>query len=149
MPHLRSYGSKILRKDQIFCVRSYVLNVRRIVFSEYANEPSASGSSGRKPRLVPMKCCFKAPCWDVAFGGIWREISAPEGWKYCHSSCGEHQLFNLSDDPGERVNLAKQGGKTEVIDDLRARLRRRMEQYADPLSERWTFEGVCAVFCFR
>jgi len=51
-----------------------------------------------------------------------RTIVAPNGWKFCWSPLGEHELYNLREDPGETTNVVKDPANTELIADLKSRI---------------------------
>jgi choline-sulfatase len=54
-------------------------------------------------------------------------------WKYVHRyAYGPHELYNLEDDPGERVNLYGDEGLDEIVAGLKARLDRFFHRYVDP-----------------
>ena len=54
-------------------------------------------------------------------------------WKYVHRyPYGPHELYHLTEDPGEECNLADDPGFQERIMDMRAHLERFFMQYADP-----------------
>ena len=52
-----------------------------------------------------------------------RCIVTPEGWKFCLSPAGQHELYDLNDDPGETANLAFRPEHAERCRDLTARIR--------------------------
>lgn len=60
-----------------------------------------------------------------------RAIRTPR-WKYIHRPEGPYELYDLDDDPGERVNLYGQPGHDDVRDDLRHKLDAFFADYADP-----------------
>ncbi len=51
-------------------------------------------------------------------------------WKYCYSSSGDSQLYNLAKDPGETRNLIEQAGA--VRKKLHADLMAWMKETGDP-----------------
>jgi arylsulfatase A-like enzyme len=51
-----------------------------------------------------------------------RTIITPDGWRYSHSPRGDHELYNLREDPGERRNLAGRGDTRDLTRDLTARI---------------------------
>ncbi|MFW5798342.1 MAG: hypothetical protein ACOCXX_01680, partial [Planctomycetota bacterium] len=51
-----------------------------------------------------------------------RTIISPDGWKFNCSPLGEHELYNLDQDPQELDNLFGTPGTTEVVRSLRDRL---------------------------
>ena len=60
-----------------------------------------------------------------------RTIVAPDGWKFNCSPLGEHELYNLEEDPIEVRNLASDPQYRSLIRDLTARIRRWQEEVAD------------------
>ncbi len=51
-----------------------------------------------------------------------RTLVTPDGWKFNRSSRGDHELFNLTDDPGETRNLASDPAHGERMRELSARI---------------------------
>jgi arylsulfatase A-like enzyme len=51
-----------------------------------------------------------------------RTIITPEGWRFTHSPCGDHALYNLSNDPEECHNLAHHAVYKAQMQTLTARL---------------------------
>ena len=47
-----------------------------------------------------------------------RTVITPDGWKLNYRRSGEHELYDLADDPYETINLASQGDHVERIDEL-------------------------------
>lgn len=71
------------------------------------------------------------PCWEEiadeeeilrALGDPVRTVITPDGWKYNHSSIGEHELYDLGRDPLETRNLAQDPGYREFMGELRRRI---------------------------
>ena len=62
-----------------------------------------------------------------------RTIITPDGWKLNYSTLGEHELYNLQDDPDELHNLAVTGTYGGVFDDLSERIRRWQVDSGDSL----------------
>ncbi len=60
-----------------------------------------------------------------------RTIVTPDGWKFNCSPLGEHELYNLEEDPIEVRNLASDPQYRSLIRDLTARIRRWQEEVAD------------------
>ena len=55
------------------------------------------------------------------------------GWKYIHRHPdGPFELYDLADDPGEKVNLYGQPGREPIRDELRGRLDAFFRDHADP-----------------
>jgi arylsulfatase A-like enzyme len=70
-----------------------------------------------------------------------RTIIIPEGWKFNYSPWGEHELYNLKQDPGEINNLANQEQYATLMQALTQRIIRWQERTKDtakvsPLSAR-------------
>ncbi|MFO7956298.1 MAG: sulfatase-like hydrolase/transferase [Candidatus Brocadiia bacterium] len=54
-------------------------------------------------------------------------------WKYVHRyPYGPHELYDLTNDPGERENLVREEARRPVIEELRGRLSRWFERYVTP-----------------
>jgi len=51
-----------------------------------------------------------------------RTIVTPDGWKFNCSPMGEHELYNLNDDPFETTNLARSEQHQNLIKQLAARI---------------------------
>jgi len=62
-----------------------------------------------------------------------RTVITPEGWKLNYRGNGEHELYDLNDDPGETQNLAGDDSHTDVIDDLIGRLFEWQSRTRDPV----------------
>ncbi len=60
-----------------------------------------------------------------------RTIITPDGWKFNCSPMGEHELYNLNDDPLEMRNLANKKGNHPLMRELAARIRRWQDRTAD------------------
>ena len=60
-----------------------------------------------------------------------RTIVAPEGWKFVCSPLGEHELYNLREDPIEVCNLARNPEYRSLQRDLTARIRAWQEETED------------------
>ncbi len=61
-----------------------------------------------------------------------RVIRTP-AWKYIHRHPdGPFELYDLANDPGEKVNLYGQPGRESIRDELRERLNAFFREYADP-----------------
>ena len=53
-----------------------------------------------------------------------RTIITQDGWKLNHSPLGQHELYNLKEDPGETGNRAAMEEHAALIQDLRQRIQR-------------------------
>ncbi len=60
-----------------------------------------------------------------------RTIVTPDGWKFTCSPLGEHELYNLVQDPIETRNLARNSTYRSLIRDLTARIQRWQEETGD------------------
>jgi len=60
-----------------------------------------------------------------------RSVITPEGWKLNCSPLGEHELYNLKDDPLETRNLAIEPEQRSRMKELAARIRRWQEKTGD------------------
>lgn len=58
----------------------------------------------------------------AGFGDPVRTIVTSDGWKFCCSPLGEHQLYDLNADPGERINLAADPANRQRMTELRERI---------------------------
>ena len=64
-------------------------------------------------------------------GDYERTIITADGWKYVHSEAGEHILFNLNNDPLETTNLYEQYACSELVENLRLRIRNWQQSTVD------------------
>ena len=62
------------------------------------------------------------------------EATGPEGWKFHCSPLGEHELYNLKEDPHETTNLATRVEHRARMGELRERLLKWQEQTSDPVA---------------
>ncbi|MGD9496628.1 MAG: sulfatase-like hydrolase/transferase [Armatimonadota bacterium] len=72
--------------------------------------------------------------YDEAYASITaqvRTIITPTGWKLNVSPIGEHELFNLREDPGETRNLIDDAAVADVVGDLFERVLRWQEETGD------------------
>ncbi len=77
----------------------------------------------------------KPVAWDdvVFFENENVRVIRTPGWKYIHRHPdGPFELYDLADDPGEKVNLYGQPGRESIRDELRERLVAFFHDYADP-----------------
>ena len=63
-----------------------------------------------------------------------RTVITPEGWKLNYSPAGEHELYDLSQDPYETHNLASHPDQQKRIQTLLERIQYWQEQTQDPVS---------------
>ena len=68
---------------------------------------------------------------EASFNDSVRSIVTPDGWKFNCSPLGEHELYNLLDDPIETRNLARNPQYRSLIRDLTARIRNWQEETGD------------------
>jgi len=52
-----------------------------------------------------------------------RTIITPEGWKFNWSAFGQHELYNLNEDPFESINLVRRGEHRPLIEKLMKRIK--------------------------
>jgi arylsulfatase A-like enzyme len=60
-----------------------------------------------------------------------RTVIAPDGWKFSYSPLGEHELYNLDDDPSETDNLATRPEMRPQMEALADKIRRWQERTGD------------------
>ena len=60
-----------------------------------------------------------------------RTIVTPEGWKLNRSPLGEHELYNLTEDPGETRNVVGDPGNRDLMQDLCRRIGTWQERVED------------------
>ncbi|MFW6158042.1 MAG: sulfatase [Planctomycetota bacterium] len=89
-----------------------------------APEPDGSVQAG-PGRTVSRKQARAAVADPV------RTILAPDGWKYNHSTIGEHELYDLNADPHETDNLAADPQQQSRMADLTGRIRRWQDEVSD------------------
>jgi len=66
-----------------------------------------------------------------ATGARIRTVITPDGWKLNLSEIGEHELFNLKEDPGETRNLYREKGHQKTIQRLSAYIKQWQRETAD------------------
>lgn len=69
----------------------------------------------------------------ASFSDPVRCIVSPDGWKFTCSRLGEHELYNLDQDPIEARNLARDPRYRSVMRDLGGRIRRWQVETGDTL----------------
>jgi arylsulfatase A-like enzyme len=76
-----------------------------------------------------------APCAEIeaAFRDPVRAVITPDGWKLNYSPLGEHELYNLGQDPGETRNLARETGGVDIFNRLTDDIRAWQQKVADPV----------------
>jgi arylsulfatase A-like enzyme len=92
-----------------------------------------SGLLGARRRELPPHLARMTTYEDA-----WRSVTAqvrtiitPTGWKFNCSPIGEHELYNVADDPGETENLFEHESVEELVADLYTRLLDWQEQTRD------------------
>jgi arylsulfatase A-like enzyme len=68
----------------------------------------------------------------AAYADDVRTVVTPDGWRFTYSPIGDHALFNLQDDPGERANLAHRPEYQSLMNDLMSRIREWQTRVDDP-----------------
>ena len=63
-----------------------------------------------------------------------RSIISPDGWKLCVSSQGEHELYQLNDDPFEQNNLAFETEYRGLMEERLARIREWQKRTEDKVN---------------
>ena len=71
---------------------------------------------------------------DRALADSVRTVVTPEGWKFNYSAGGEHELYNLNDDPYELRNLARNSAHRGRMQELSVRIRRWQDETEDSLA---------------
>lgn len=64
-----------------------------------------------------------------------RTIITQDGWKFNWSHLGQHELYNLTNDPGETVNLARDAGQYTRMRDLTDRIHQWQQRTKDDRPE--------------
>ena len=81
--------------------------------------------------------CHGLCSWEEAAAALSdrvRTVVAREGWKFNYSPRGDHELYNLKDDPIETRNLARNSDYRPVMRDLGDRIRRWQERTGDTVA---------------
>jgi len=127
--HLEGYSwAPFLREDGELTERN--------VFIEWSGPESGIVGGPRLRESIPE--CWRRMATDdeivAAITDPVRTIVTPEALKYTWSTVGDDELYDLSDDPGETVNLAAHGGHETTIHDLRAQIAAWQRRTSDPLA---------------
>lgn len=69
---------------------------------------------------------------EAAFRDPVRTVITPDGWKLNYSPLGEHEVYNLRQDPGETHNLAGEASVAGIINRLTDEIRSWQHTVADP-----------------
>ena len=62
-----------------------------------------------------------------------RSIVTSDGWKFNWSQLGEHELYNLNEDPGETTNQAMNKESIPLVRKMAERIRRWQQRTGDAL----------------
>ncbi len=62
-----------------------------------------------------------------------RSVVTPAGWKFNCSPLGEHELYNLNEDPGETRNLIRDSNLRSRVQDLHERILAWQKRVQDPV----------------
>ncbi len=103
------------------------------VFIEWSGRNASALSEGlRGGELAPYLCDMATyeEAADAARDPV-RSVLTPDGWKLNWSRRGDHELYDLNADPGERRNLAADPAARPRMRDLADRIRRWQERTAD------------------
>ncbi len=93
-----------------------------------------NGAVGRRKRQLPEHLEHLTDydeAWEAITAQV-RTIVTPTGWKFNYSPLGEHELYNLHEDPGETKNLIGDPAVEELVADLYERLLQWQEETGDP-----------------
>ncbi|HUU42280.1 MAG TPA: sulfatase-like hydrolase/transferase, partial [Planctomycetota bacterium] len=103
------------------------------VFIEWNGTNSGISLDGSDPFRLPAHLRDLASDAEAfaALGDPVRSVLTPDGWKFNCSMRGDHELYNLNDDPFERRNLARDAEHRARREDLFARLRAWQQRTAD------------------
>jgi len=71
--------------------------------------------------------------WDAITAPV-RSVLTPDGWKFNWEGRGEHELYNLAEDPFEMQNLAAEPRYADLMRRLAERIRAWQERTADEVS---------------
>jgi arylsulfatase A-like enzyme len=84
---------------------------------------------------IPDWMADRAPRAEIeaAFRDPVRTVITPDGWKLNYSPLGEHELYNLRQDPGETLNLAGEAGVAGTFNRLTDAIRVWQQTVADPV----------------
>jgi len=118
-PQLQSDESTVTLQDDVF----FMWNPR-------------PGQTDRAAEDIPpeeLAVAGSAQRWNQALNDVTRTIVTPDGIRYTHSLVlGEHELFDLRQDPTESTNLAAVDPPRDVIGGLRQRLAAWQDKIEDP-----------------
>ena len=83
--------------------------------------PSSNGCRKTNPYAMAALASadrIRAACLDPV-----RTVVRPDGWKFNYSPLGEHELYNLRDDPGETQNRFEHERHGSLVRELAAGIR--------------------------
>ena len=105
--------------------------IEKDVFIEWNGD--SVGSYGSDGRPLPDELASKYDAAEVlrAIEDPIRTVVTPDGWKLNWSVLGEHELYNLTEDPLETKNLAARPDMRPQIEALHSRIRRWQERTGD------------------
>jgi arylsulfatase A-like enzyme len=71
-----------------------------------------------------------------------RTIITPDGWKMNASEAGDHELYNLNEDPLEVHNLASDPAEKERMEDLLGRIEKWQEETGDTVNIQHEYDPI-------
>lgn len=95
-------------------------------FSEYAPQPDVAA------RKIWAEMDVDRDLMEVMTDPI-RTIITPDGWKLNYRRSGEHELYNLAEDPYETNNLADDPSQAHRIEALYGKILGWQREYLDPV----------------
>jgi arylsulfatase A-like enzyme len=100
------------------------------VFIEWNGD--SVGSYGEKGKLADeLASTYDVQEVKAAIEDPIRTVITPDGWKLNWSAAGEHELYNLNDDPLETINLASRPDMRPRLEELHGRIRKWQERTGD------------------
>jgi len=108
--------------------------LQRDVFIEWSGE-DAKFVGVKTEEDIPdcmLDLASRERIWE-AFNEPWRAVVSSDQWKFCCRPGGEHELYDLSNDPGETKNLARREELHPLMNDLLQRIRGWQDDTADTL----------------
>ena len=102
------------------------------VFIEWNGPNNGLGDAiGRVSVPEPMRDLATQSEIEAAITDPVRTVITPDGWKYNCSPLGEHELYNLVEDPLETHNLVRRAELQPKVQELWQRIRRWQERTVD------------------
>jgi arylsulfatase A-like enzyme len=116
-------------------------NLGRDVFIEWNGPNSGIVGEARKRFAVPegMRGKITSDQLEASITDPVRTVVTPDRWKLNWSSLGEHELYNLRDDPYETRNLAMFPDYRPLIEELMAKIRDWQRRTGDTVPHVATF----------